>query len=484
MANAFDRVRYPSLTLALTHPAAIGVFAALYGRPFTPFGASRVLEIGCGEGVNLINMALGAPRAEFVGVDLAEQPIAQASATARRCGCANVSFHARDVVELDASFGRFDYILAHGVYSWVPAPVRQGLFRVVGGRLSADGLAIVSYNVNPGSRIRQGIRDMLLYATKGVDEPAAKLDAARTFLIQHSEAWSDGEADENVMKIEARRILDHPPEVLFHDELADMYTPQLLTEVVETAAQFGLGYLCDAQPSLNQEALFPSEAFAEERKRANGDWVRFEQLFDFRTLRRFRYSLFCPAGGGIDRRLEAKRLRGLWASGDVKIMQPDAEAGDGTQFRAGNIKVGTNDPELARFLLRLAEVCPLAEPLDLASETPSLADHVLRLWAHYAIQIHTAPPPVVSRSGERPRLNTLALVQAANGEALLATSRHSMIQIDDAPVRALVPLIDGTRTRADLARDAERLLGVSAAEAPAHVDEILAKFARAGMMAG
>ena len=169
--------------------------------------------------------------------------------------------------------------------------------------------------------------------------------------------------------------------------------------------------------SLNQEALFPTDAFAGERKRANGDWVRFEQLFDFRMLRRFRYSLFCPAAGAIDRRLEAKRLRGLWASGDVKIVQPDAEAGDG----AGNIKVGTNDPALASFLLRLAEVFPLAEPLDLASETPSLADHVLRLWARHAIQIHTAPPPVVSRPGERPRLNALARVQAAGGEALLAT---------------------------------------------------------------
>ncbi len=165
---------------------------------------------------------------------------------------------------------------------------------------------------------------MLLYATKGVDEPAAKLDAAWTFLIQQAEAWSDGEADENAMKIEARRILDRRARSPLPRRTRGHYAPQLLTEVVEAAAQFGLGYLCDAEPSLNQEALFPSDAFAGERKRADGDWVRFEQLFDFRTLRRFRYSLLCPADGGIDRRLDAKRLRGLWASGDVKIVQPDA----------------------------------------------------------------------------------------------------------------------------------------------------------------
>ena len=50
MANAYDRVCYPSLTFAQTHPMATGVFAAMFGRRFAPFGASRVLEIGCGSG--------------------------------------------------------------------------------------------------------------------------------------------------------------------------------------------------------------------------------------------------------------------------------------------------------------------------------------------------------------------------------------------------------------------------------------------------
>jgi SAM-dependent methyltransferase len=481
--NAYDRVRYPSMTFAVIHPTAIGVFAALFGRRFQPFEASRVLEIGCGEGVNLINMALSAPQAEFVGVDLSEQSIACARATAQRSGCANVNFHVRDLVDVDVSFGSFDYILAHGVYAWVPQPVRQAVFRVIGERLSSEGLAVVSYNVHPGSRLRQAIRDMLVYMTKDVDDPDAKLERARSFITREVEAWSDSEADESAIKSEARRLLDRPSGNLYHDELAEHYAPQMLTDVVSTAGQSGLAYLCDAQPGLSQEALFPSDALAAMHERAAGDWVRFEQLADFRTMRRFRYSVFCRPGE-IVRRREAARLRGLWASSDLTVAQADPEAEDGAAFEAWGIRIRTNDPGLAEFLLGLAHAFPLGTSLDRASEDPSLADRILHLWTRQAIDLRTAPPPLVAAPGERPRINALARVQAANGDALLATLRHSMLQVDDPPVRDLVPLIDGTRTRPELAREIARRHDVPVADASTQLDEMLAKFARAGLMAG
>ncbi len=480
--NAYDRVRYPSLTFGVIHPTAIGVFAALFGRRCRPFAASRVLEIGCGEGVNLINMALGAPRAEFVGVDLSGQSIARARMTAERCGCANVSFHDLDLVDVDASFGSFDTILAHGVYAWVPQAVRQAVFRVIGERLSHEGLAVVSYNVLPGSRLRQAIRDMLVYATNDVDDPETKLERARSFIAQQIEAWSDSEADERAIKSEARRLFDHQPEILFHDELGEHYAPQMLTDVVGAARQSGLEYLCDAQPGLSQEALFPSDDLAAMHERAGGDWVRFEQLADFRTLRRFRYSVFCRPGE-VSRRREAARLRGLWAWSDLTVVQADPEAEDGAAFEAHGIRLRTNDPTLAEFLLGLARAFPLAISLDPASEVPSLADRVIHLWTRLAIEIRTAPPPLVAAPGERPKVNALARVQAANGDALLASLRHSMLQVDDPSVRALVPLIDGTRTRSELAGEIAKRRTVPVADGSTELDGMLAEFTRAGLMA-
>jgi SAM-dependent methyltransferase len=480
MVSAYDRVRYPSLTFAATNPVSTGALAALFGRPFVPFARSRVLEIGCGEGVNLINLALISPQAQFVGVDLSTDAIARARAMAESCGSANVSFHARDLIEVDAAFGRFDYILAHGVYAWVSPPVRQAVFRVIGERLSADGLALVSYNVQPGSRLRQALRDMLFYLIKDIEDPAAKLKVARSFLTEQIEVWSDTQADESAVKGEARRMLDHPIEVLYHDELAEDYAPELLTDVVEAAARFGLTYFCDAQPALSEPILFPSDAFTALRERAGGDWVRIEQLTDFRTLRRFRYSIF--GLGRVDRRWDAARLRGLVACGEMTVVRADPEVEDGAAFEAGRIKIRTNDPTLAQFLAKLAEAFPLCLPLEPVAQTPSLGDRILRLFAREAIELYTAPPPLVAVPGERPVASPLARLQAANGESLLATLRHTMIQIDDPSVRALVPLIDGGRTRAELADEIVRRNDVSRAEASEQLDEILAKFARAGLM--
>ena len=484
MANLYDRVRYPSLPYPQTHPLATGALARLFGRRVAPFGGSHVLEIGCGEGVNLVNMALGAPQAEFVGVDLAERAIALARAAAPSCGCANVRFLVRDLVEIDASLGRFDYIIAHGVYAWVPARVRDALMRVFGERLSADGLALISYNALPGSRFRQAIRDMLLYVNKGVEDPNARLKLARSFLAEQIELWSDTEADERTMKSEARRILNRAPEVLFHDELGEHYAPQLLSDVVAAAAEFGLGYLCDAQPNLSEEAFFPSDAFAATRKRAGGDWARFEQLADFRAMRSFRRSIFFH-GGGADRKRERGRLRGLWACGELTVVEADPEAPSGAAFEAGGgVKLTTNDPKLTQFLAALAAAFPLGLPLDPASENPAFADHIFRLFASQVIRLTTGQMPLVSVPGERPNVSPLARVQAAKGETALATLRHQMIQIEDASVRALVPLIDGTRAREELALEIARRDDASAAAASMRLDEILARFARAGLMAG
>ena len=484
MAHEYDRVRYPSLTFTRTHPTAIGVFAALFGLRFAPFATSRVLEIGCGEGVNLINMALGAPHAEFMGIDLAAEPVARARATVQSCGVANAKFDVRDLDEIDASYGQFDYIIAHGVYAWVPERTRRALLRVVSERLSAGGLALISYNTLPGSRFRQALRDMLVYVTKDVDNPDVKLDRARSFLRERIEAWSSSGADICAMRSEAQRLLDRQPEVLYHDELARNYVPQLLSDVVADAAKFGLKYLCDAQPHLSEEALFPSDAFAAMREQSGGDWVRFEQLADFAAVRRFRYSIFFRSGDA-DRCRDATRLRGLWASANLTVVQADPTGPDGAVFetvRGGRFT--TNNPELVRLLVTLADIFPLGASLNRAAESASLSDYVFQLFAREVIQLTTAQRLLVTVIGDRPSVSALARVQAAAGEIRLAALRHVTIQIDDPFVRALIPLIDGTRTRAELSLELARRKQVSVSAALVELDEMLAKFARDGLIVG
>ena len=92
----------------------------------------------------------GAARRSFVGIDLSPRSIDEARAMAADLGLTNVTFHAADLRDLPTDAGDFDYIVAHGFYSWVPAPVRSALFETIHARLAPRGVAFVSHNVLPG----------------------------------------------------------------------------------------------------------------------------------------------------------------------------------------------------------------------------------------------------------------------------------------------------------------------------------------------
>jgi tRNA G46 methylase TrmB len=104
--------------------------AVLFGLSPAHVECCRVLELGCGNGANLIPMALTLPGSRFTGVDLAGTPIAAARTLTDELGLGNIAFHQRDSMELEPGFAEFDYIIAHGVYSWVPPPVRDKLLAV------------------------------------------------------------------------------------------------------------------------------------------------------------------------------------------------------------------------------------------------------------------------------------------------------------------------------------------------------------------
>ena len=483
MANAYDVIRYPSRPFWQTHPAALGAFAALFGKRFTPLSRARVLEIGCGEGVNLLNIALWAPSADCVGVDLAQEPIALARATAEATGIANARFLVQDILEMDAALGAFDYIIAHGVYAWVPDAVREAIMGVIGRSLAPDGLAYLSYNAFPGCRLRMALRDLLLDATRDVFEPGEKIAVARAVLTKQLETWSADDPDQIAMIAGARQILDRQPESLFHDELSAFFSPQYLADVVAAARALGLEYLCDTQPPLIAEAFLPSPRYAAARERAGDDWVRFEQLRDFDDVRAFRSSVFCRSDGG-DRHFASERLRGLWVAGHFATSEADPSKPDESAFRVGESgMITTNNPKLAQLLSEIAAAFPSFLPLDGAADDRELAMSVLQLFAKKCVTLSTAAPPLSTTPGESPRASPLARFQARQGEKLLTALNQRAVLFEDEAFLDFVPLVDGARTRADLAAELSARLDPKIENAAAQVSEMLKAMAGLGLLA-
>src|SRR5262245_7165996 len=118
LPNTYDAVLYPGYALTQSHPDRLATLATLFGLAPADVSRCRVLELGCGDGINLISIALSLPEAECVGIDLAAVGIGKGQAIVQELGLKNVTLRQLDLMEVDRDFGQFDFIIAHGVYSW------------------------------------------------------------------------------------------------------------------------------------------------------------------------------------------------------------------------------------------------------------------------------------------------------------------------------------------------------------------------------
>jgi SAM-dependent methyltransferase len=177
-ADPYDLVPYPSVPFPQTHPDRLATVGRLYGLETVPPERCRYLELGCGSGMNLLSMAALLPEAQFLGIDLAAEPIAIAQRHVRELGLRNLIFLQGDITTIATTgdLGAFDYIAAHGVYSWVPEPVRAALLALCARHLSAHGVAYISYNTQPGCHMRQMAWEMMRFHVRAIEAPKERLD--------------------------------------------------------------------------------------------------------------------------------------------------------------------------------------------------------------------------------------------------------------------------------------------------------------------
>jgi SAM-dependent methyltransferase len=231
----------------MTHPDRLGMLGRLHGLSVAPIETARVLEIGCGEGYNLMALAAAYPNARLDGFDLAETAITTGKARAAAAGLDNVLLWVADIVgEKDRIVpGGYDYIIVHGVYAWVPEAVRDAIMALAARALAPHGIAYVSYNALPGGYFRMVIRDLLLHEIDGITDTAERLATARQVLEELAQSDPRRGVTIAALRSMAESLLEKSEVVLFHDELGEVYAPQSLTDVATTAARAGLRYLTD-----------------------------------------------------------------------------------------------------------------------------------------------------------------------------------------------------------------------------------------------
>ncbi len=474
---AYDQVLYDSYPMAQTHPDRLATLAILHGMSPAPVARCRVLEIGCGNGANLIPMALVLPDSCFTGIDLARAPIATARVTAKVLAAANCRFEHLDVMDVTPEFGEFDYIIAHGVYSWVPAAVRDRLLAVCRANLGPNGVAYVSYNTYPGCRLREIARDMMRYHTRGIADSDSKVKSARALV----DAVAGAEPPNAALREELRVVQSRESSVLFHDDLAETNHPVYFHEFVEHARSYDLQFLAEAQFSSMQESALDAAAAETVRTLAGGDRIRKQQYLDFVKCRRFRQTLLCRAGVPLEDPPDPQRVITLWADCAV---QPVGNREDEQEFRApGGASIRTKLPLAKAAMHHLGGAWPRAvsfeELLTSAPDRKFLRHLLLRLYESGMVELHASPSPFSTEVSDRPRAFSLARFHARRG-SIIPTLRHSTVEVQDPLARRLIELLDGTRDRQALLRDLQPF-----ADSPVRLEDLdrnLAKLARMALL--
>ena len=210
LVRSYNDVAYTSFADAARHPERLATIGTLLGMDVAPLATCRVLEFACGDGLSLLPIAATLPNATFVGFDFAARPIASAQRMASDLGLTNVRLLQLDLRELPAELGSFDYVIAHGLYSWIPADVRAHVLPLIARHLAPQGVAFVSYNTLPGCHMRRVVWEMLKYHTRDIAGMPAKVAAARALLDLVGRPVASENAMQQAMRAEVREAGEGP----------------------------------------------------------------------------------------------------------------------------------------------------------------------------------------------------------------------------------------------------------------------------------
>ncbi len=460
---SYDEIPHESDIVAGTHPEHLRVIANLFAVEAAPAEECSMLEIGCATGANLIAIGHGLPGATLVGIDPSERQIGMGRAAAAEAGVANVELLAADVRDLVNWDRRFDYIVCHGVLSWVPEDVREAIFAVCDNLLKPNGVAYISYNVLPGFHSREPLREMMRFHTAGEEDPMQRARKARAFLgflaetTSHIGAAGSGFAAYHTMiKEEWELVAAQPDSYVLHEHLAEHNTAFYFHEIMDMVRQRDLQYLGDATFPTMMTADMPQAARKNLQTMADSQ-LELEQYRDFVLNRMFRKTLLCKASTPIDRQIDQDRI----ARFSFRERVARGASSDWRMATIAGARVKVSDPTAARVLVEIEQAAPAAlsfeelrQRVGSAMETEltgeRLAAILISLYSYDAVDFRTWMPAMATTIPERPHAFEPARRRANKPGGRVPFPVHGLAQIDPF-VESLLPVLDGTRTVPEIA---------------------------------
>jgi methyltransferase-like protein/SAM-dependent methyltransferase len=453
-SNSYDEVPYENLAFPQTHPDRLATMARLFGLTPPDVATSRVLELGCASGGNIIPMAFNLPSAEFVGIDLSRRQIDRGQDTIGAVGITNLALRHASILDISSDWGQFDYIICHGVFSWVEPEVQDKILRIASENLSPSGVAYISYNTYPGWHMREMVRHMMRYHARRFDEPTEQIEQARA-LLHFLTLAAPTEPYGQLLNREVERLSQTGDSYLYHEHLEQTNAPLYFHQFIERAESAGLQYLAEADVSDMMSSAFPGQVAAT-LERISPDILHLEQYMDFVRNRLFRQTLLCHKELRPKRALSPAVLHGLMMSSRcvTETVPVDLTPMTPVVFTKGQQRAEVSLPASKAALCLLMEAWPRAVDVDelcamaldraasfLSSARRDQARGAMMsdLFAgvvHGVIGVHTQQLPCTNRPSGSPRANTLAAYQARSGDVVV-NAHHEMYRLDPFGIEVL-----------------------------------------------
>jgi len=454
-----------------TAPGHLAAIAHLFGLDAPDVSTARVLEIGCSAGNNLIPFAAWHPEARAVGIDLSQLRIDEGRKRIAALGLRNVELYQADIAQIDpATLGAFDFVVCHGVYSWVADNVQQAILAALRGALAPEGIGYISYNVYPGWKAKEIVRDAMLLRGGAMTTPQEKVSYARGMIDFLEEVAP-------VDSVLAKALGDYKAQGhmkdddLLHEELATFNSPCYLLEMESRSRANGLMYLAEATPHTMFATNYGDKVAEPLLKECGHSQVLLEQYLDFVVNRTFRQSLLVHAERAPQIRytLDRTRYQRLHFAAWLPPVDERTRLDDSTQEFGGAGQVLTTavpgikaamEALTARWpwtlsrqeLLDAVRARLSSAGIEAAANQERAIDELLEyLIVHglvsYRLEPVLLPPTSTPRPDESAR--RLAELVRDDPEPCIYNAWHESVPLSAAD-RLLLPLLDGTRDRDSL----------------------------------
>lgn len=452
-----------------TFPDHLALCTIWHNGRHSPLHRFHLTELGCGDGANLLPIAFYHPDSTFIGIDNAESELSRASEGARQIGLQNIQFVQPDVRDLEpAEFAPCDYIIAHGLYSWVSDDTRESILQFCQNCLSPTGLAYISYNAQPGWASRGLVRDILLRSRTvqqaAIEDKANKAMEVASQLLDTLPSRDYAYAA--LLADELQRVRDGKPFYVFHEYLEEFNEGFWLRDFVEHARQNDLNYVCDAQFS-QWEGQIPKELRLT-LSQAGLDPIEQEETADLLCNRYFHASILCRSDAPREPRSHQEMFEHVYIASSLCAESDPFDLTEGVV----ELFIGAHDQEITldvsitkAAVVLLAAQWPAGmqlktlfqkaaklliehgcEVLDKAQT--QLVEEMITLFEVGAINLRLKEPNFNMTTSEYPKIHALARYEIGHSEAL-TTPYHLPLTLN-MQMLEVARVMDGSKSKNEI----------------------------------